>query len=96
LSLFTIASLLCGLASNVEWLIAFRALQGLGGLFIAALTSAIATEVFPPSERGKTLGIISAIASLGISLGSTLGGLLMGIAGWPLIFGSPVLVMLKS
>lgn len=86
LILFTIASLLCGLASNVEWLIAFRALQGLGGLFIAGLTVAIATEVFPPSERGKTLGIISAIVSLGICLGPTLGGLLIGIGGWRLIF----------
>jgi EmrB/QacA subfamily drug resistance transporter len=86
LILFTIASLLCGLAPSVEWLIAFRTLQGLGGLFITALTVAIATEVFPPSERGKTLGIISAIASLGICLGPTLGGLLMGIAGWRLIF----------
>ncbi|AFZ22403.1 drug resistance transporter, EmrB/QacA subfamily [Cylindrospermum stagnale PCC 7417] len=86
LILFTIASLLCGLAPSVEWLIAFRTLQGLGGLFIAALTVAIATEVFPPSERGKTLGIISAIVSLGICLGPTLGGLLIAIAGWRLIF----------
>lgn len=86
LILFTIASLLCGLASTVEWLIAFRALQGLGGLFIAALTVAIATEIFPLSERGKTLGIISSIVSIGICLGPTLGGVLIGIAGWPLIF----------
>jgi len=49
LILFTIASLLCGLAPSIEWLIAFRALQGLGAVFIAALGVAIVTEVFPPS-----------------------------------------------
>lgn len=86
LILFTISSLLCGLAPGVDWLIGFRALQGLGAVFISALGAAIITEVFPNSERGRALGIIGAIVSLGIALGPTVGGLLIGIGGWRTIF----------
>jgi EmrB/QacA subfamily drug resistance transporter len=86
LIVFTISSLLCGLALNVESLIAFRALQGFGAVFISALGAAIITEVFPSSERGRALGIIGAVVSLGVALGPTVGGLLIGIAGWRTIF----------
>ncbi len=86
LVLFTISSVLCGLAPGVGWLIGFRALQGLGALFISALGAAIITEVFPDSERGRALGIIGAVVSLGVALGPTVGGLLIGIAGWRTIF----------
>jgi len=83
---FTISSLLCGFAPTVEWLIGFRALQGLGAVFISALGAAIITEVFPTSERGRALGIIGAVVSLGVALGPSAGGLLIGIAGWRTIF----------
>lgn len=86
LIVFTISSLLCGCAPTAGWLIAFRALQGLGAVMISALGAAIVTEVFPDSERGQALGIIGAIVSLGIALGPTVGGVLIGIAGWRLIF----------
>jgi EmrB/QacA subfamily drug resistance transporter len=86
LVLFTISSLLCGLAPSIGWLIGFRALQGLGAVFISALGAAIITEIFPNSERGRALGIIGAIVSLGIALGPTVGGLLIGIGGWRTIF----------
>lgn len=86
LILFTISSLLCGLAPSVGFLIGFRALQGLGAVFISGLGAAIVTEVFPQSERGRALGIIGAIVSLGIALGPSVGGLLIGVAGWRLIF----------
>jgi EmrB/QacA subfamily drug resistance transporter len=86
LIIFTISSLLCGLAPSVEFLIAYRGLQGLGAVFISALGAAIITEVFPDSERGRALGIIGAVVSLGIALGPTVGGLLIGIAGWRTIF----------
>jgi EmrB/QacA subfamily drug resistance transporter len=77
---------LCGLAPSVGFLIGFRALQGIGAVFISALGAAIITEIFPASERGQALGIIGAVVSLGIALGPTVGGLLIGIAGWPTIF----------
>jgi EmrB/QacA subfamily drug resistance transporter len=86
LIIFTISSLLCGLAPSVGWLIGFRALQGLGAVFISALGAAIVTEVFPSTERGRALGIIGAVVSLGIALGPTVGGLLIGISNWRMIF----------
>lgn len=86
LIVFIISSLLCGLSPGVGWLIGFRALQGMGAVMISALGAAIVTEVFPSSERGKALGIIGAIVSLGIALGPTVGGLLIAVAGWRSIF----------
>jgi EmrB/QacA subfamily drug resistance transporter len=86
LALFTLASLLCALAPSVEWLIGFRALQGLGAVLTQALGSAIVTEIFPPSERGRALGLIGSTVSVGIALGPPLGGLLIGLAGWQSIF----------
>lgn len=86
LILFTISSLLCGIAPTVNFLIGFRAMQGLGAAFIAALGSAIITEVFPKQERGRGLGIIGGIFLLGIALGPTVGGLLLSLGNWRLIF----------
>ncbi|MBD3880906.1 DHA2 family efflux MFS transporter permease subunit [Phormidium tenue FACHB-886] len=86
LVLFTISSLLCGLSPSVGWLIAFRTLQGMGAVMISALGAAIVTEVFPSSERGRALGIIGSIVSLGIALGPSVGGLLISLADWRMIF----------
>jgi EmrB/QacA subfamily drug resistance transporter len=86
LALFTLSSFLCGLSANVGWLIAFRTLQGMGAVMISALGAAIVTEVFPHSERGRALGIIGATVSLGIALGPSVGGLLIGLSGWRSIF----------
>ncbi len=86
LVLFTLSSLLCGIAPNIHWLIAFRALQGLGAVFISGLGLAIITEVFPSSERGRAVGVIGSLVSLGIALGPSAGGLLLGWAGWRSIF----------
>ncbi len=86
LILFTISSLLCGLAPTVSFLIAFRTLQGLGAVCMSALGSAIITEVFPKEERGKALGIIGGISLLGVTIGPTIGGLLISLWSWRLIF----------
>ncbi|WP_309742065.1 DHA2 family efflux MFS transporter permease subunit [Chamaesiphon sp. OTE_20_metabat_361] len=86
LIVFTISSLLCGLAPSIEALIGARALQGLGAVMISALGAAIIVEVFPTAERGKALGVIGAVVSLGIALGPSVGGVLIGIAGWRSIF----------
>jgi EmrB/QacA subfamily drug resistance transporter len=83
---FTISSLLCGLAPTVGFLIAFRALQGIGAAFISGLGTAMIVEVFPPEERGLGLGIRAGVFGLGIMLGPTVGGLLIDLGGWPLIF----------
>ncbi|MDF5732491.1 MAG: MFS transporter [Rhizonema sp. PD38] len=82
LIVFTLSSLLCGFAPSIEWLIGFRALQGLGSVFISGLGLVIVTEAFPSSERGKAVGIIGSVVSLGIALGPTAGGLLLDLSGW--------------
>lgn len=86
LIVFTISSLLCGIAPSIWLLISFRILQGFGAVFMSGLGPAIITEVFPNSERGRALGIIGAIVSIGIALGPTVGGLLIGLSGWRSIF----------
>ena len=86
LVLFTIASLLCGLAPTVGFLIAGRAIQGLGAVFMSAIFPAIITEALPTEERGQGLGIVAWIFNLGIALGPTVGGLLMALWNWRLIF----------
>jgi EmrB/QacA subfamily drug resistance transporter len=83
---FTASSLLCGLAPNAHWLIAFRAIQGIGAVMNQALGTAIITEVFPSSERGRALGIIGSTVSVGISLGPTDGGLIIGLVSWRAAF----------
>ncbi|HKZ54665.1 MAG TPA: MFS transporter [Anaerolineales bacterium] len=84
--LFTLGSVLCGLASSVGWLIGFRVLQGVGASMVFGLGTAILTEAFPPAERGKALGISGAVVSLGIVVGPTLGGLLIDLLSWNWIF----------
>jgi EmrB/QacA subfamily drug resistance transporter len=84
--IFIIGSMLCGLAPGAGWLIAFRVLQAVGAAMITALGAAIVTAAFPPSERGKALGLIGTIVSAGIATGPALGGLLIGTVGWRAIF----------
>ncbi len=84
--IFTLGSLLCGLAPSVGFLIAFRVLQGTGAVMLQGLGIAIITENFPASERGRALGIIGTVVSIGISVGPTLGGVLLDAVGWRAIF----------
>ena len=83
---FTLGSLLCGLSPNIEYLIAFRVLQGCGGVVMQAIGAVIIVEAFPPYERGRALGIMGSIVSIGISLGPAVGGLLIGLISWRWIF----------
>ncbi len=83
---FTLGSVLCGLSPTVFWLIGFRVVQAVGAAMLMALGTAIVTEAFPPSERGKALGIIGSMVSVGIVLGPVLGGLLIGALSWHWIF----------
>lgn len=84
--LFTLGSMLCGLSPNIYWLIGFRVLQAVGAAMTQALGIAIVTEAFPPSERGKALGISGTLVSIGIVAGPTLGGLLIDTLSWHWIF----------
>ena len=83
---FTLGSLLCGLAPNVGLLIAFRVVQGIGGSIIQALGPALVVDAFPPSQRGKAIGFILSAVSVGLVSGPVVGGLILGSLGWPFIF----------
>jgi EmrB/QacA subfamily drug resistance transporter len=84
---FTVASLLNGLAVNEGMLIGSRALQGLGAAFISpAALSIISTTFEEGAERARALGVWAAIAIGGAALGLVLGGLLTQLLSWPWIF----------
>ncbi len=83
---FTAGSVLCGLSPNVYWLVGFRVVQAVGAAMVFALGTAIVTEAFPPQERGKALGIIGSVVSIGIVIGPTLGGLIIQSLSWHWIF----------
>lgn len=83
---YTIASLLCGIAGNAEQLIVFRVLQGISGSMYSGAGMAIIISVFPPGERGKALGIVTAAVYFGLSCGPFIGGILTQNLGWRSIF----------
>ena len=86
LVIFTISSALCGVSNRIELLIAFRVVQAIGASMLMALGTAIVTEAFPPSERGKALGISGTVVSIGIITGPTLGGIILDSLSWHWLF----------
>jgi EmrB/QacA subfamily drug resistance transporter len=84
--IFTAASLFCGLAASQGQLLAARVLQGVGSSMIFGTAVAILTSVFPPEKRGKAIGWVSAAVYTGLSLGPSLGGLLVEYLSWRAIF----------
>jgi EmrB/QacA subfamily drug resistance transporter len=84
--LFVIGSILCGTAHSLGQMIVYRVIQGIGGSCIGATIIAIATVNFAPEERGKAMAVVGLIAPLGAVVGPSVGGLLIGAIGWPLIF----------
>lgn len=84
--IFTAGSALCGVSPSVNWLITFRVLQAIGAAMTMALGAAIVTEAFPPEERGKAMGMIGSIVSVGIVMGPALGGVILGMLSWRWIF----------
>jgi EmrB/QacA subfamily drug resistance transporter len=86
LSVFTIGSALCAVAWSVEWLIGFRAVQGIGAGILAPLGFAMTVLVFPPHQRGRGLALIAVVALVSSALGPVLGGVLIEVASWHWIF----------
>ena len=86
ITLFTVASAACGLAPSPSWLIAFRAVQGIGAALLMPQTLAILTTVFPPERRGAAFGVWGAVAGVATIAGPTLGGLLVTAFDWRYIF----------
>ena len=86
ITVFTAASAACGFAPDPAWLIAFRAVQGIGAAMLMPQTLAIVTMTFPPERRGAAFGIWGAVAGLATIAGPTLGGLLVTAFDWRWIF----------
>jgi len=83
---FTFGSLLCGLSGTAVQLILFRLVQGAGAAMMLVNSMAILTEVFPPNERGRALGINGITWAAGGIIGPVLGGLILSVSSWRWIF----------
>ncbi|NZD51964.1 MFS transporter [Rhizobium leguminosarum] len=84
--LFTLASILCGVAPTLWLMIAARAVQGLGAAIMMALTMAFVGETVPKAKTGSAMGLLGTMSAIGTALGPSLGGLLIAGLGWPAIF----------
>ncbi len=84
--IFTLASVLCGLAPGLGALCGFRALQAVGAAMLQANSLAIIVLVMPGRSLGKAIGLQGAAQALGLALGPSVGGLLLAAGGWRLIF----------
>jgi EmrB/QacA subfamily drug resistance transporter len=80
--IFTLGSALCGLATGMVFLIAARALQGIGAGGSFALAQAIFGEIFPPKERGRMQGYLAAVWGISALIGPLIGGLIVQHLGW--------------
>ena len=83
LAVFTVSSLLGGMAQSEAWLIGARALQGLGAAILAPATLTILTSTFPEGPaRARALGVWSAVSAAGASAGALFGGILTDFLSW--------------
>ena len=85
-TVFTAASVACGLAPGAGALIAARAAQGIGGAMLVPSSLAIISAAFPEGERGRAIGTWAGFSALTTALGPVLGGWLVGVWSWRLIF----------
>ena len=96
LVLFGAASVLAAFAQDATQLIVLRAAMGIGGAMIMPATLSVIMDVFPREERGKAIGIWSAIAGVGIGLGPFVGGLLLEWFSWSAVFWLNVPIVLVA
>lgn len=84
--LFTISSFLCGFSENVVTLVIFRFLQGLGGSILLVSSQAMIPTYFEGPLKAKVFGLLTVAASVGMTLGPSLGGIITEYLGWQWVF----------
>jgi EmrB/QacA subfamily drug resistance transporter len=99
---FTVASALCAAAPSLPFLIAFRVVQGIGAALVAPTSLALVLDAFPAEQRATGVGIWGAAAAAAAAIGPTLGGALVELDSWRLVFlvnlplGAAVLALGRS
>lgn len=86
LAVFIIGCAGCALSTTDIMLFGFRALQGVGGAVMSALTLSILSEAYPPERRAGAIGLWAAAAGIGFGSGPIIGGLLLSVFDWSAIF----------
>ncbi|WP_406367136.1 MFS transporter [Streptomyces sp. NBC_01546] len=87
LVLFSVGSLLCSLAPTLDWLIAYRMVQAVGGAMLNPVAMSIITNTFTePAERARAIGVWGAVAGISMAAGPLVGGVLVDSVGWRSIF----------
>ncbi len=86
LELFTFASLLCAISPSASALIAFRVVQALGAAFLVPSSLALVLNAFPPERRSHGVALLSAVGAAAAGLGPSLGGVLVAVDDWRLVF----------
>jgi EmrB/QacA subfamily drug resistance transporter len=86
LTIFIAGSVLCAFSPNIEWLTAFRVLQGFGGGGLMTLSQALIGETIPPRERGRYQGYLAGVSVSSSTFGPVAGGYLTEAFGWQSIF----------
>jgi EmrB/QacA subfamily drug resistance transporter len=87
-SLFTVATMMVGLAWSSTSIITFRVIQGIGAGLLFPNAMAIVSDAFPANERGQALGMWGALAASGSALGPTIGGYIIEYLNWRILFYS--------
>lgn len=85
-AVFAAASMVCGWAGDLAWLLAGRVLQGVGAALMQPASSSIVIDSFDPGERGKAMGVYIGIPMTFFALGPVLGGLMTEHVGWRSVF----------
>src|SRR5699024_6052212 len=86
LTIFTLASVWCGMSGTVEMLVIARVFQGLGAALMTPQTMAVITRTFAPDKRGAAMGMWGAVAGVATLTGPLLGGIIVDGIGWEWIF----------